>query len=163
MIRLSPPSCMPEIDTSLTIVAPREKVLEAFFDPAALATWWQVARSVCMPRPLGTYVVEWEPTEWHDDVLGRLGGALHGTVMEYKPGRELFLADTYWTPPDGAPLGPMALEVTCSKSRWGTDLHLRQSGFEDDRRWRRYHEMMAAGWEQSLAALKAWLEQDGVD
>jgi len=153
---------MPEIDTSLTIVAPREKVLEAFFDPAALAAWWQVARSVCMPRPLGTYAVEWEPTDWHDEVLGRLGGALHGTVMEYKPGREFFLADAYWTPPDGAPLGPMALEVTCSKSRWGTDLHLRQSGFEDDRRWRRYHEVMAAGWDQALGALKAWLEQDGV-
>ena len=147
------------IDTSLTIVAPPERVLDAFFDAEALAAWWQVARSVCLQRPLGTYAVEWAPTDWHDEVLGRLGGALHGTVMEYKPGRELFLADTWWTPPEGAPIGPMALEITCSRSQWGTDLHVRQSGFEDDPRWRRYYEVMAPGWEQALASLKEWIEK----
>jgi uncharacterized protein YndB with AHSA1/START domain len=149
---------MTEIDTNLTIVAPREQVLEAFFDPEALVAWWQVKRSVCMPRPLGTYAVEWTPTDWRDDVLGRLGGALHGTVMEFKTGREFFLADTYWTPPDGGPIGPMALEVTCSKSRWGTELHLRQSGFEESARWRRYYEVITPGWEQALKSLKGWLE-----
>ena len=150
---------MSEIDTSLIIVAPPEKVLDAFFDPKALAAWWQVVRSVCMPRPLGTYAVEWEPTEWRDDVLGRLGGTLHGTVMEYRPGREFFLADTHWTPPDGGPIGPMALEVTCSRSRWGSELHVRQSGFEDSPRWQRYYEVMAPGWDRALDSLKTWLER----
>ena len=70
------------------------------------------------PRPLGSYAVEWEPTEWRDEVLGRLGGTFHGTVMEFKPGREFFLADMYWLPPDGDPIGPMALEVTCSRHAW---------------------------------------------
>ena len=67
-----------------------------------------------MPRPLGSYAVEWEPTEWRDEVLGPLGGAFHGTVMEFKPGREFFVADLYWLPPDGDPIGPMALEATCT-------------------------------------------------
>ena len=44
------------------------------------------------------------------------------TVMEFKPGREFFLADAYWLPPDGDPIGPMALEVTCSRHPWGTQL-----------------------------------------
>ena len=107
-------------------------MLDAFFDAEALATWWQATRSVCMPRPLGSYAVEWEPTEWRDEMLGRLGGALHGTVMEFKPGREFFLADTYWLPPDGDPIGPMALEATCRRPR-GDDtlLHVRQSGYDE--------------------------------
>ena len=73
-----------------------------------------------MPRPLGSYAVEWEPTEWRDDLLGRLGGALHATVIDFKPGREFFLADAYWLPPDGPPIGPMALEAICSVQRDGT-------------------------------------------
>ena len=93
---------MREFTHSLVIMAPPARVIETFFDPAALAVWWQAKASVCIPRPLGSYAVTWEPTEWHDEVLGRLGGTLHATVMEFKPGREFFLADTYWLAPDGA-------------------------------------------------------------
>ena len=38
-------------------------MLEAFFDPKALAAWWQAKHSVCVPRPLGSYAIEWEPTD----------------------------------------------------------------------------------------------------
>ena len=87
---------MLEFTTDLVIVAPPTKVLDAFFDPKALAAWWKAKQAVCVPRPLGSYAIEWEPTEWRDEILGRLGGALHATVMEFKPGREFFLADAYW-------------------------------------------------------------------
>ena len=89
----------------------------AFFDPAALAVWWQAARSVTVPRVLGAYAVEWEPTEFKDEMLGRLGGTFHGTVMDYKADREFFVAEAFWLPPDGNPIGPMALEVTCEPQR----------------------------------------------
>ncbi len=26
-----------------------------------------------MPRPLGTCAVEWQPTDWQDEVLSRMG------------------------------------------------------------------------------------------
>jgi len=147
-----------EFTTDLVIVAPAAKVLDAFFDPHALAAWWNAKRSICVPRPLGGYAIEWEPTEWRDDVLGRLGGTLHGTVMEFKPGREFFLADAYWLPPDGDPIGPMALEVTCSRHAAGTQLHVRQSGYEEGIRWRRYYEVTERGWHRSLEALKRFVE-----
>ncbi len=116
---------MTEFSSSRVIVAPPQAVIDAFFDPRALSVWWQATRSLCVPRPLGSYAVEWVTTEFADEILGRLGGALHGTVMEYKPGREFFLADAYWLPPDGDPIGPMALETTCSKHPWGAELHVR--------------------------------------
>ena len=43
------------------------------------------------PGPFGTFAVEWEPTEWRDETLGRLGGAIHGTVVEFTPGRDFFI------------------------------------------------------------------------
>jgi hypothetical protein len=37
-------------------------------------------------------------------------------------------------------------------------LRVRQSGFEDSPRWRRYHALISRGWLSSLAALKEYVE-----
>ncbi len=151
---------MREFIHTLLINAPPAAVLDAFFDPTALSHWWEVSRSVCVPRPFGSYAVEWEPTTWRDDVLGRLGGALHGTVVEFVPGREFFIADLYWHPPDGEPLGPMALEARCRMQGEATLLHLRQSGYDPTSdRWSRYYDFMSNGWVQGLTVLKGYLEE----
>ena len=150
---------MREFAHSLVINAPPAPVLDAFFDADALAVWWQVSRSVCIPRPLGSYAVEWQPTEWRDELLGRLGGAFHATVIEFKPGQEFFLADAYWLPPDGKPLGPMALEATCTLQGNMTLLHVRQSGCDPHSpRWLRYYDIISTGWMLALEALKKHLE-----
>ena len=107
----------PSFTSSISIVAAPARVMWAFFNPVALAAWWQTSRSVTVPRVLGAYAVEWEPTEFSDEMLGRLGGTFHGTVMEYKPDREFFVAEAFWLPPDGNPIGPMALEVRCEPQR----------------------------------------------
>jgi uncharacterized protein YndB with AHSA1/START domain len=150
---------MPEFTHSLTINAPPAAVLDAFFDHEALSTWWHVTRSLCVPRPLGVYAVEWRPTEWKDEVLGRLGGAFRGTVIEFKPGREFFIADAYWLPPDGDPLGPMAIEATCSQiGDRSTVLKFRQSGGEPSARWTRYYDLIATGFTSALEQLKQYAE-----
>jgi uncharacterized protein YndB with AHSA1/START domain len=150
-----------EVTQSITINAMPSKVLEAFFDGKALSAWWEVSRAVCVPRPLGSYAVEWEPTEWRDDMLGRLGGSFHGTVIDFAAGREFFVAELYWHPPDGDPIGPMALEVRCIyKGPFTTELHVRQSGCDPDSpRWLRYYEVMQSGWSVALASLKKYLER----
>ena len=148
----------PEFEQSLLINAAPTRVLAAFFDPHALAIWWQVARSVTTPRPLGVYAVEWPPTAEADDLLGRLGGVFYGRVIEYLPGREAFIADAWWLAPDGDPIGPMALAVSCRMSGPACRLVVKQTGFEDSPRWRRYYAVIAKGWQSSLAALKAYVE-----
>ena len=120
-----------QFEQTLLIRCTPARVMAAFFEPEALAVWWQAIRSVTTPRPLGIYAVEWEPTSERDDLLGRLGGVFHGTVMEYLPGRELFVADAWWLPPDDEPIGPMALEVSCMLEGASCRLRVRQSGFED--------------------------------
>jgi uncharacterized protein YndB with AHSA1/START domain len=158
MARSSGDGPSPEFEFSLLVNAAPTRVLAAFFDPQALASWWQAARSVTTPRPMGVYAVEWTPTADADDILGRLGGVFYGRVIDYSPGKELFIADAWWLPPDGDPIGPMALAVTCRMSGPACRLQVKQSGFEETPRWRRYYAVIAAGWRSSLAALKGYVE-----
>jgi uncharacterized protein YndB with AHSA1/START domain len=154
----------PGLDVSIVIKAPASRVLKAFFDADALGAWWQTARSVTTPRTLGPYAIEWAPTDFHDELLGRLGGVFRGTVMQFEPARGFFVADAYWLPPDGEPIGPMALEVTCTVVQSNgdepaTEVHVIQNGFDESARWRRYYEVVGIGWERALRSLRMLLEK----
>jgi uncharacterized protein YndB with AHSA1/START domain len=150
------------VERTVVVHAAPDRVLAAFFNPDDLSEWWQVVRSVTIPRPLGMYAVEWRSTEFRDEVLGRLGGAFHGTVIDYRPGAEFFVADAYWNPPDGDPIGPMALEVRCTaqESPHSTELQVRQSADDESVRWQRYFEIVEAGWQRALADLQAYLDAE---
>ena len=147
---------------SVTVRAPAALVIDAFFDPDALNAWWQAKRSLCVPRPLGSYAVEWDATDWRDDVLGRLGGAFRGTVIEFKAGREFFVADAHWLPPDGGPIGPMSLEVGCTPRSGDTVLHVTQSGWENAPRWTRYYDVLDVGFAKALLQLKTHMERQAM-
>jgi uncharacterized protein YndB with AHSA1/START domain len=154
----------PDLDVAVVINAPPARVLKAFFDADALGAWWQARRSVTTPRTLGAYAIEWPPTEFRDDILGRLGGVFRGTVMQFDAGAGFFVADAYWLPPDGEPIGPMALEVTCTAvaangAEPATRVRVVQNGFEDSPRWRRYYEIVGVGWERALHSLRMLLER----
>lgn len=144
---------------SLLIAATPAAVLAAFFDAEALAIWWKTVHSVTTPRPLGIYAVEWEPTTSRDDLLGPLGGVFYGTVMEYRADREFFLADAFWVPPQGQPIGPMGLEISCAVEGPVSRLHVVQNGYEESLRWNRYYSVITPGWKSSLRWLKRYLEQ----
>lgn len=148
-------------DHSILITAAPTRVLAAFVDPDALAVWWQASRAIVAARPLGVFAVEWEPTIEADDLLGRLGGVFHGTVIDHKPGRLLAIADAWWLPPDTEPIGPMALEVTCAMDGPACRMRVHQSGYEESPRWTRYYAVIDRGWRSSLAALKEYAESSG--
>jgi hypothetical protein len=149
---------MREFDHSLSIEAPAARIIDAFFDAADLARWWHVSRSMCLPRSLGSYAVEWPTPDVTDDVLGRLGGAFRGTVIEFKAGREFFVADAYWLPPDGEPIGPMAFQASCTPIGGRVMLRVHQSGWENGPRWTRYYELLAQSLTGSLTELRSYLE-----
>lgn len=152
------------IERTLRIRATPNRVLAAFFDAADLTAWWGASRSVTVPRSLGPYVIEWPPTAFEDDVIGKLGGTLHGTVMDVRDGASFFLADLHYLPPVGAPIGPMALAVRTRPIEGGrsTELVVRQSATDEGPRWQRYFLLMAEGWDEALEALREHLEWSGV-
>lgn len=145
-------------EQGLFIAAPPAAVYQCFFNPDALRSWWQVIRSVTTPVPFGVYAIEWAATPYRDDLLGPLGGVFHGTVIDVRPGQEFLVADCWWVPPEGSPIGPMALHVRCLAEGAGCRLHVRQDGYEPAARWRRYYAVVSRGWQISLAALKRYAE-----
>lgn len=144
--------------SSLTIQAPAEAILDAFFDHTSLVEWWHVTRSLCVPRTLGCYAIEWPTSDRPDETLGRIGGVFHGTVVSFDRHREFFVAEAYWMAPDDEPLGPMAFEATCSPADGGTTLTVRQSGSDAGKRWQRYYELVEGGLTVSLQRLQVMLE-----
>jgi len=152
-------SPLPTLDVAVVIAAPPSRILKAFFEPEALNAWLQVAHAVTMPRLLGPYAMSWPATEFRDETLGRLGGVFRGTVMQYQAGHGFFVADVYFLPPDGDPIGPMAFEVACTPEESSTRVRVSQRGFEEGARWRRYYEVLQPAWERALVALKALLER----
>jgi hypothetical protein len=52
----------------------------------------------------------------------------------------------------------MAVEATCSLQAGGTLLQLRQSGYEESARWKRYYERISPGWDRALESMKSYLE-----
>lgn len=145
-------------EQGLFISAPPVEVFQCFFNPEALRAWWHVVRSVTTPVPLGVYAIEWATTPYRDDVLGPLGGVFHGTVVDVRLGQEFLVAECWWIPPEGQPLGPMALHVHCRAEGDGCRLRVRQDGYEPSPRWRRYYAVISRGWQISLAALKRYAE-----
>ena len=144
-------------DATLEIAAEPDRVFAAFFDLDDLQAWWGVVSAVVTPRPLGIFSLAW-PTHGHDDLLGPLGGTFYGVVIDVRPGREFFLADAYWLPPDGDPIGPMALHVTCESVGTGARLRVRQSGCDDSPRWRRFYRVIDGGWTAALQGLQRYLD-----
>jgi hypothetical protein len=153
----------PAVDVSVDIRAVPRVVIDAFFDGPALDAWWPATRSVTTPRPLGPYAIEWT-SDARDEVLGKLCGVLRGTVMHFEPTRGFFVADLFWLPFVGAPIGPMAFEVACRLGVTAdglpcTKVRVTQGGFEESPRWRRYYDVAQPQWQALLESLKAWLEK----
>jgi len=144
------------------IQAPPARVMQAFFTDTDLKGWWGVTRAFTVARPLGMYAIEWESTDFKDDVLGRLGGAMHGRVIDFRANASFFLAEVYWQPPDGDPIGPMALEVQCRPHGSGrqTMLTVKQSGEGEGPRFERYFSIMHRGWEGALTEMKDYIDRE---
>ena len=151
-----------DVTCTRLIPAPPARVMQAFFADTDLKAWWRVTRAFMVPRTLGMYAIEWESTDFKDEILGRLGGAFHGTVIDYRPGASFFLADAYWQPPDGDPIGPMALDVQCRPHGNGrqTMLTVKQSAEGEGPRWERYFQIMDRGWEGALLELKDFMDKE---
>ncbi|MCC7035237.1 MAG: hypothetical protein IT179_20650 [Acidobacteria bacterium] len=152
------------LQRAIRIRSTPKRVLAAFFDPEDLAVWWDTSRAIALPRLLGPYAVQWPPTDYEDDVLGRLGGTLHGVVMDYRPALSFFIAEVYYHPPNGDPIGPMALSVEAravGRERL-VELVVRQTGDDEGPRWQRYFHVMGSVWERALEALRIHLEWSGV-
>lgn len=144
---------IPALDVSVEINATPRLIVEAFFDAGTLGQWWGSSRSVTTTRMLGVYAVEWTGS-----------GVIHGTVVTFEATRGFFVANLFWLPFDAEPIGPMALDVSCAlclttEGQPATRLRVRQTGFDENARWRQYYERLQHEWPHALESLKKAVEE----
>ena len=73
----------PHFEVSIVVDVPAARVLQAFVDHDDLAYWWEVERSVAVARATGAYAVDVASQRTPATTCsGRLGGTLHGTVID---------------------------------------------------------------------------------
>jgi uncharacterized protein YndB with AHSA1/START domain len=153
-----------KLDLTVDIIASVDTIFAAFFEASALGAWHKTSRSIAIPRLLGPYVLEWPPSLNSDEILGRMGGVFRATVMEIEPNDHIFLADAFWLPPDGGPLGPLAVQITFTPTaapdgRRATLVRVVMTGFDDGVRWKRYLDHSHAQWHKALGTLRSLLER----
>ena len=85
----------------------------------------------------------------------------HGTVVDVRPGQQFLVADAYWIPPEGDPIGPMALQVDCREGSGRLPAARAPGRLRASPRWRRYYAVVSRGWQISLTALKRYAETPG--
>ena len=76
----------------------------------------------------------------------------------------VFLADAFWLPPDGGPLGPLALQITFAPAAApdgtrSTLVRVVMTGFDEGVRWKRYLGLSTTQWQDALRTLKDVLER----
>jgi hypothetical protein len=163
---------MRQFSHEVRVAAPPAAVLDAFFNATALGEWWRASHSRCEPRPLGDYVISWAaipperdgagggtPESSHPDLVVDRHGELRGTVMEFRPGREFFVAEMFWTRDGATPVGPMALEASCAVEELATVLTVRYGAADDAAGWPLHCHELARMVPREMAALKAYLER----
>jgi uncharacterized protein YndB with AHSA1/START domain len=138
------------------------RVLQAFSDGDAIEHWWGARRAIVVPRPLGVFAVAW-PEGPSDEILGPLGGVLHGVVIDVRSARELFVADAYWQPPAGDPLGPLSIRIACAVAPSGTTLDIEVAGEGDGPRWHRWFDVLRRDLPPAIDELTRWLEGEVSD
>jgi hypothetical protein len=169
---------MRQFSHEMRVAAPPAAVLDAFFNAKALGEWWGASSSRCEPRPLGEYVIAWAASS-EDQALVRSGaatpsrppdvmpivlgpdrqGELRGTVMEFRPGREFFVAELFWTRVGAPPTGPMALEASCVTRDLDSALTIRYSAADEAPGWALHRHELARLVPREMMALKSYLER----
>ena len=141
------------VKTTRVIPASPEAVLDAFMDAEALASWWQVSRSLVEPETGGIWSVSWD--DWGEQ---KTQHAWSGVIEELTPKR-LVVGHLVMNEP-GMPLfGPMQLEIEVERVAGGSSLTVSHHGYGYGEHWDRIYELVVSGWEHVLGDLESWARE----
>jgi uncharacterized protein YndB with AHSA1/START domain len=143
---------MKHVETTVRVAAPPEALIRAFIDVEAMGQWWGVDRGLVEPREGGTWALAWErsPAGFKYVTTGR--------IMSLEPGRRICIAELVYFNPERPVLGPMTLTVEVAAVEGGSDVTIRQEGYQDVSDWNWYYDAVRVAWPEVAKSLKRYAE-----
>ena len=122
------------VDTTATISASPERVLQAFLKADDLEAWWKVSRSLVENKVGGVWSVTWD--DWGPK---KTQHAWVGVIETMTPQR-LVVGHLVMIEPDMPLLGPMQLEITVQPTEGGTSVTVSHRGYRYGDHWDSIHD-----------------------
>ena len=144
---------MRQVEETVYIQAPPDRVLDAFLDVSMLQEWWGVERALIKKQEGGVYTLAWQTSEQGFHYVST------GIIERYVPGEELRIGHLVYLNPERPILGPMRFTVLTSAMNSGTRLYIRQDGYGEGPDWDWYYSVVRESWPGVLQVVKVYLEK----
>ena len=136
---------------SVAVGASATDAFDAFTRVSDLLSWLCEGALVGL-RPGGNWAVGFT------NQRGITEATVLGKIVEFERGRRLVVADISYEPREGEALSGIRLELTIEESEGGCVVTVTQDVPDAGPAYERYTGEAGAGWEESLADLKKYLE-----
>jgi uncharacterized protein YndB with AHSA1/START domain len=100
---------MEKIEVTISVKTNPQDVISAFIDPQKLSKWWQVEKTLIVPKTGGVYTLAWGVSEKGIRYVST------GIIKTYLPDHELMVENFVYLNPDKPFLGPMSLTVRATE------------------------------------------------
>jgi uncharacterized protein YndB with AHSA1/START domain len=142
------------VETTRTVSASPQEVLNAFIDESDLKAWWKVSRSLVERKQGGIWSITWD--DWGEE---KTQHAWIGVIEEIRPNR-LLVGHLVMIEPDMPLFGPMQLEIIVSPVAGGTSLTVSHRGYRYGDHWDTIHDLVVNGWDHVLGDMEAWFHEE---
>jgi uncharacterized protein YndB with AHSA1/START domain len=144
---------MRKVEVTIFInVKPRE-IISAFMQKNKLKDWWQVEKTLIVPRQGGQYILAWNISS------NGIGYVTSGKIEIYEPDNLLVIDNFIYLSTVKPFLGPMKLTIRATNKLRGSNLYLCQEGYKNSSAWNWYYEAVKKAWPKVLKNLKNYLEK----
>ncbi len=142
------------VDTTVTISATPESVLQAFVNGDDLQAWWKVSRSLVERKVGGVWSITWD--DWGPN---KTQHAWIGIIETITP-QKLVIGHLVMIEPGIPLMGPMQLEVSVIPAPGGSILTLSHRGYRYGDHWDSMYDAVVQGWDHVLGNMQVWFEEE---
>jgi len=142
------------VDTTATMPATPDKVIQAFLSDDDLKAWWKVSRSLVEGEVGGIWSVTWD--DWGPE---KTQHAWIGVIETITPQR-LVVGHLVMIEPDMPLMGPMRLEISVRPVTGGSTVMISHQGYRYGDHWDWMYDAVVQGWDHVLGDMQVWFEED---
>ena len=142
------------VDTTATVSASPERVLQAFLNDDDLEAWWKVSRSLVEKKVGGVWSVTWDgwgPEKTQHTWVG---------IIETITPQSLVVGHLVMIEPDMPLLGPMQLEIAVKPAAGGSAVTVSHRGYRYGDHWDSIYDSVVQGWDHVLDDMQEWFREE---